>query len=360
MKNKLVFTFAFIVFITTINLAFAENTSVTDNIKINSSNQKNRIIKNQLFSIELPEDFKGVYLVKKKKDKIEIFHKESKKEGFGGFAFGIKAYKNPADHAVLPGSKKIGELNDKKGNLYDIVLKHPTDVQYNYTKSSEPPISFKNLYNYGEIVNITGVNGGRYYKNQGMKGEDLYKEILQKHITAITEKWDSQKLEQENMSYMYNVLAKTNKHPLDKIGYTYYDVNADGIEELLIGEIADGQWKGVIYDIYTMVNRKPVHVVSGGTRNRYYICDYTFVCNEYSSGALESGMRIYHLVENSNELFPQVSFKYDGYTNPKKPWFISYSNEKWENVSEEFYNERKEIFDKYERFDFIPLSKIAK
>ena len=315
----------------------------------NMNLQKDITIKNRLFSISIPAELRGYFKAKSEKDKISIYHKDSKNAGFGGFAFGIKAYKNPEDHAMLPGGRKIGELRDKKGNLYDVVLKYPTDVQYDYTKSSIAPKSYKHLYDLGGEVNIKGVHGVAYFKNQGMKGEDLYKDILKKHITAINEKWDSIKLEKEDMSYMYNLT--------DKIGYTYYDVNADGIEELLIGEIADGDWKGVIYDIYTMVNREPKHVVSGGSRNRYYVCDDAFVCNEYSSGALESGVRVYNLVENSTELFPQVSFKYDGYQNPKKPWFLSYSDEKWENVSEEKFKERKKVFEKYERFDFIPLNK---
>ena len=160
---------------------------------------------------------------------------------------------------------------------------------------------------------------------------------------------------------MYNVIAQTEKNPkkvLDKIGYIYYDANADGIEELLIGEIASGEWKGVIYDMYTMVNRSPEHVVSGGARDRYYICNDVFVCNEYSEGAGESGMRIYCLVENSTELFPQVTFKYDSYENPKQPWFWAYSDNKWENVTEEAFYERKKVFDRYKRFEFIPLSKL--
>lgn len=313
-------------------------------------------IKNSLFSITLPKELNGTYQVKKEKDKISIFHKESKKAGFGGFVFGIKAYKNPADHAVMPGSKKLGELKDKKGNLYDIVLKQPTDVQYDYTKSQKAPELYKRLYDLADLAgkNIQGIKGSVYYDKQGTKGEDLYKDVLKKHKTAIKEKWDSTKLEEEQMSYMYNLT--------DKIGYMYYDVNGDGIDELFIGEIADGNWKGVVYDIYTMVNREPKHVISGGNRNRYYICDNGFICNEYSSGALESGMRVYNLVENSTELFPQVSFKYDGYTNPKKPWFLSYGSDEnedsWENVSEEKFKERKKVFEKYERFNYIPLSKI--
>ena len=339
MKNFIIFILS-IISVTAICSAFA--------------NMPDKVYSNKLFSVTIPAEYSGTYKVKKEKDKISLFHTESQKSGFGGFIFGIKAYKNPADHAMLPGGKKIGELTDKRGNLYDIVLKYPTDVQYDYTKGGNPPDSYKQLYDFGNITDIKGIKGSTYYKNHGMKGEALYKEVLQKHLTAKKEKWDSVKLEQEDMSYMYNIT--------DKIGYIYYDVNGDGIDELLIGEIADGAWKGTIYDIYTMVNREPKHVISGGARNRYYVCDNSFICNEYSSGANESGVRVYNLVENSVELFPQVSFKYDGYTNPKKPWFLTYSTDinedKWENVSEQTFKERKKVFEKYERFDFFPLCKI--
>ncbi len=349
MKNKFIINVIIGAIILSLNPVYAQEKSVETEVL----NNKGVIVKNKLFSITLPEELKGTFEVVKEKDKISVYHKESKKAGFGGFTFGIKAYASPSYHAMLPGGKKIGELVDKNGILYDVVLKHPTDVQYNYINSAEAPKSFKLLYNLGEMVNIQGIKGSVYYKNQGMKGEDLYRNILEKHITAIEEKWDSSKLEKENMSYMYNIIE-----PKEKIGYAYYDVNVDGIEELLIGEIADGDWKGVVYDIYTMVDRKPQHVISGGTRDRYYVCDDSFICNEYSSGALESGMRVYNLVENSTELFPQVLFKYDEYTNPEKPWFISYSDEKWENVPETKFNERKKTFEKYERFDFIPLNTI--
>ena len=339
MRKNLIITLIFILFAT------------TSYVSAKSESPKPLKVKNRYFEIILPETVRGLYDDTIQKDRICIYDKASKKAGFGGFAFGIKLYSNPAAHAVLPGSRKLGELTDKRGKLYDVVLKHPTDVQYDYTKSSEAPESFKLLYELGDNVIIRGRKGSTYFKNQGLKGDDLYGEVLNKHQAALCEKWDSGKLERKNMSYMYNLT--------DKIGYTYYDVNADGIDELLIGEIAEGRWKGIIYDIYTMVNRNPRHVVSGGARNRYYVCDGTFICNEYSSGAMESGVRVYNLVENSTELYPQVSFKYDGYKNKSNPWFISYGSEenedKWENVSEELYKERKAVFDKYERFDFKPV-----
>ncbi len=333
-------------------------------VPLTEASNKDTVIKNKLFAITIPKELDGSYIKKVQKDRIEIFHKESKKAGFGGFAFGIKGYKNPSEHSTLPGSKKLGELTDKKGILYDIVLKYPTDVQYDYTKSSKAPESFKLLYDLGEVIRIKGVNGATYYENQGTKGDDLYKDVLKKHIRAISEKWDSIKLEKENLSYMYNVIAhgKNSDEMLYKIGYMYYDVNADGIDELFIGEIAQGNWKGVIYDIYTMVDRKPQHVISGGSRNRFYVCDDAFICNEYSAGAGESGVSVYALLENSIELFPQVGFKYDSYLNKDKPWFISYANdlnnEKWDNIDEQTFIERKRTFEKYKRFEYVPLSTV--
>ena len=91
-----------------------------------------------------------------------------------------------------------------------------------------------------------------------------------------------------------------------------------------------------------------------------YMTGDTFICNEYSSGAKESGWLVFALVENSTELFPQVGFKYDGYEDEKNPWFISYNflKNEWKPVSEKDFNERKSTFDKYERFNYKPLSSL--
>ena len=319
------------------------------------------IIKNDIFSLSFPKNVEGTYSSDIQKDSILIYHEKSRLQGFGGFAFGIKIYKNPSDYAEMPGSKKIGELTDINGELYDVVLLHPTDVQYDYTENSEAPHTFKVLYNLYESNNlvIKGVNGTIFFKDQGTKGSVLYKDILKKHIKAVNEKWDKDKLESQKMSYMYDTISSFNNDTsLSRIGYIYYDVNVDGIEELIVGEIAEKEWKGIIYDIYTVVDRKVQHVISGGDRNRFFVCDGSLICNEYSNSAYESGLITYALIENSVELLTQISFKYDENKNSKKPYFIRYASadNEWENVSEEVFKERKSIFNKYERFDYIPLS----
>ena len=326
--------------------------------KIRKSFHKNIKVSDGIFTMNLPKDMKGKFTVKKRSNGIYVYDKISKKAKYGGFVYGVQAYKNPKDHAMMPGGRKIGELIKKKGDIYDVVLIHPTDVQYDYKNGASE--SYNRLYNwsFSPEKDIQGIRGAKYVDKGGMLGKDLYQDILKKHLAAIEEKWDSAKLEKEDMSYMYNVARATGKNPADIIGYAYYDANSDGIDELLIGEIAEGGFKGVIYDIYTMVDRKPEHVISGGARNRFYVCDGSFLCNEASSGADESYWLVYILVENSTELFPQVGFKYDGYKDKKKPWYISYdfANNKWESVTEEVFKERKNVFENYERLEFIPLS----
>lgn len=315
-----------------------------------AKNENSTTVSNKMFSIMMPRDVDGTYEAEKDKRTISIYDSYSKKAGFGGFAFAIKAYKKPSEHAQAPGTRKIGELTSRFGRIYDVVLIQPTDVQFDYVTRNDK--TYAPLYKLGEMIDVKGENKYKFVYGAGMHGRDLYKKVLEKHKKALREKWDSKKLEKENMSYMYNLASKAGRKT---IGYNYFDVNGDGIDELLIGEYSEEQKQGVIYDIYTMVNRKPKHVVSGGDRNRYYVCDNSFICNEYSIGAGESGTRVYTLLENSVELYPQVYFKYDIYENRSNPWFISYSvfEDKWENVSEKTYKERKKIFDDYANLDFV-------
>lgn len=64
------------------------------------------------------------------------------------------------------------------------------------------------------------------------------------------------------------------------VGYAFYDVNEDGVQELLIGVNYDNgsgpAFDSTIYNIYTVnSNNEVVLLASGGARNRYYICTNT-------------------------------------------------------------------------------------
>ena len=133
------------------------------------------------------------------------------------------------------------------------------------------------------------------------------------------------------------------------------------MDELFIGTITDiEEQKGVIYDVYAMVDGEPAHVVSGGERDRYYITDSYFLCNETSSGAELSAWDIYGMMSNSTELVQQISFLYDGYTDAQNPYFVSYGeDEEPESVEQADWEERRNAFTSCERFDYTPLRNVA-
>ena len=262
---------------------------------------------------------------------------------------------------------KFGEITLNNGKLYDVIFSFPTESQFGFNTDGsaiEMPAQYKAFYDSREEIaaTLTGKDGEKVAVGAGTKGETLYSNELYKHLRALSEAWDATKLESENMSTMYAVMKERDADNIySKVAFAYKDINLDGIDELLIGEITEGEWNGIIYDLYTMVDRKPAHVVSGWDRNRYFALDGTMIRNEYSNGANESGVNIYTLTNNSTELFKQLAYKYDGYTNEKKPWFSAHDFNKegeanWENIEESSYNELDARFSKKAKIDYVPFS----
>ncbi len=313
----------------------------------------------KLFSLTLPKDVEGLYTVDVNDHSIMIYEtKASKEGGWGGFAYGFTAEEKPSDYAGSPGTCKLGEITTADGKIYDMVYVSPTDVQSDPEKEEyKDYVAVANTLETSE-ASLTGIEGAKYVAGAGTKGEDLYTDILEKYYTAITEKWDPEKLEAENMSYMYASIPDA----LDNTGYFFYDVNCDGVEDLFIGENGEEAFQGVVYDIYTMVDRVPAHVISGGSRDRYYISNELFICNEASGGAAETDWIVYILTENTTKLFSQLAFKYDENTNKKQPWFRTYDYEsgEWENITEEEFNDSKETFCDYKKIEYTPFSTLKK
>ena len=314
-------------------------------------------ISNKFFSLTMPDDTKDTYAVDKYDNEISIIEKISSKTEMGGFAFGLKIYRSPDDYVTFDGFKKIGELTAKNGVIYDMVLMRPTDIQYE--EGDEVKRNYERLYEVGNNVEIKGINGNKYVKGKGMKGEELYKDVLLKYKKAFNENWGFKKYENENMGYAYYNLkeAKPNTDLMKEIGYTYYDVNNDGIEELIIGP-TDKEKSGYIYDIYTMKNRKPIHVVSGGDLDKHFVCNDYFICKQYSINGTENVLSTFFLESNSKTMTPQYSIKYNSDKNAKMRWAESYGKSYiWDPISKKIYkNTLKNYTKDYKKFNFVPFS----
>ena len=317
---------------------------------------------NEIFSITIPDEFVGKVEYEITEDSISVYDKESKEAGFGGHAFTIRACDDMSEYGFI--DKKIGELTTGEGDVYDMVLAYPTDVQYDpMTNNGQAPETFAKLYDgAAEIAKgLVSVDGGSYADGAGTKGEDLYQAEVAKVAQAIEEHWDAVRLEEEGLSSMYYAMYAMGEDDVaSKIGYAYADVNADGIDELLIGEIGSGAWQDVVYDIFTIADKEPVHVTSGWSRNRYYVAKGGMLVNEYSGGAAMSGMTMYSLEHNSATLAPQIALKVDEYENEEQPWFVSYGvdfdEDKWEPLTEDEYKEYRERFTDLVYLDYKPFT----
>ena len=106
---------------------FAAVLTIFPCLKTSAENNNGIEISNNYFSFSIPDEMKGTYTVLKQNNGIFIYEKKSESDGF---AFGIKIFKSPKEYANLNGHRKIGELKDRKNNLYDLVLIRPTEISY--------------------------------------------------------------------------------------------------------------------------------------------------------------------------------------------------------------------------------------
>ncbi len=323
---------------------------------------KNGVLSNGVFSIALPKAAEGKYVATMTDNSIAIYEAENHKNGFGGFVYSIDMWADPDDYAGSPYTK-FGELKDPDGKIYDATIIFATDAQWDVSKSSEMPEDYKILFDSAEDAekSVASVIGGTFEYGGGTKGEDLYSDVIAQFKKAISEGWDATKLEENDMSTVYYVVTQGDEkaNAMDVTGYAFKDINSDGVDEMLVGEITEGQSKGTIYDIYTMIDRKPAHVISGWDRNRYYALEGGVIANEWSESAASSGVCSYYLQPNSTELVGQIGVKEDYSENESKPWYVTYDVDKdeWQSCTEAEYNEYLGRINDYVRLDFTPFSK---
>ena len=78
------------------------------------------------------------------------------------------------------------------------------------------------------------------------------------------------------------------------VGYCFADLDGDGVNELLIGQISGDEFTDkVIFDAYTLVDGAPVQLFQSRERARYYLCSDNTVALEGSSGADSSDSELY-------------------------------------------------------------------
>ena len=97
-------------------------------------------------------------------------------------------------------------------------------------------------------------------------------------------------------------MGRDTDEALAGIGYTYYDVDDNGIEELIIADTGPEGWNNRILLMYTLYDDKPVLLIDGWARNRYYLLNDGTIYNEGSSGAAYTNFGLYRIAEDGSKI----------------------------------------------------------
>lgn len=173
--------------------------------------------------------------------------------------------------------------------------------------------------------------------------EVIYAEILDMFYSCIQSGWTEYNgmpiLYDEEFSFLFPMYY-SNPSYIEKIGYSFIDLNGDGVEELLIGMDED---EGIqqIYDLYTYMNEKIVHLATSGERFGYQLCEDNTISYWGSGGVASTEYCHYQL----NSDVPTFSILESIHSEPdenweKIYWYYStsgeYNPEIYSNEGEEF------------------------
>lgn len=141
-------------------------------------------------------------------------------------------------------------------------------------------------------VSVTEKSGGDTERNTENSDEipEAYEKILSLYASALTERWNGEKLMENDMNYMLADCYGDN--PFQNVGYAIVDLDENGSRELLIGATADiGEefFKDIIFEMYTLdENGNAVRIFISGERDRYYYAGATLFAHVGASSASDS------------------------------------------------------------------------
>jgi hypothetical protein len=184
-------------------------------------------------------------------------------------------------------------------------------------------------------------------------------------VTAVTERWDAARLEEEGMSPTYELIGKLYRDAaINHIFYAYTDLTGEGVEELLIGELRDEDQKLAVYDIYTIDDHKPFHSLSGWNEDWYYAGE-TYLINVYKGVNDEEYWSVqdedYCITNSKSKGYSNgfETFVIDRSKNEEQPWFISAFSGSFQNVTQEEYEEKFNRSVKIKELESRPLSEVS-
>ena len=140
---------------------------------------------------------------------------------------------------------------------------------------------------------------------------EAYQPVIAKYVTALTEHWGGEACSNADISILVSYATSPSE-----LGYALLDLDNDGADELIIANDAERQ---VIYDLYSLVDGKLVHVFTGWDRNSYELREGYRILNIGSNGAASADYVYCHL--SNGQLVTDSLIRFDAATDPDHPWF---------------------------------------
>lgn len=141
------------------------------------------------------------------------------------------------------------------------------------------------------------------------------------------------------------------------LGFAYYDVDGNGIDELIIGSVNEYSMPESVFDIYTFADGELIPVVQGWERNEYRVTPSGEIMNLASAGAMNFWYGFYTL--ENGELVRSYVLVYNAEENPDAPYYIVNADETQQLLTDA---EAEAIMSRFENeavaFDYIPLAEL--
>lgn len=163
----------------------------------------------------------------------------------------------------------------------------------------------------------------------------VYAEQIARYDAALTEQWDEGKYLEQGMSALPTAYYQGD--PQNNVGFGFTDLDNDGRWELLIGAILDAETDPAVFEIWTLVDDKPVMLVQADAENHYFLqyveedCAW-YVVNEASNGTTSRGTYYLMLVDGALNIMQGIVYHPEA--DAKNPWFMTYDQD-WDISNDE-------------------------
>ena len=167
-----------------------------------------------------------------------------------------------------------------------------------------------------------------------LKPGNTYQDILDNAYTVITNR-GADIVEADEIFMSVGIweagIGRSTDEALAGIGYTFYDVDGNGIEELIIMDTDEDSdiWDNRILTMYSLLDGKPVLVIDGWARNRYYLLNDGTFYNEGSGGAAYTIFATYRMAADGVSI-EVIDYYFSDYRDDSfKEYWLAEGNWGW-------------------------------